>query len=73
MREIIRRADDVGGDVRGERSDAECDEPNTTGLLKRVNTSTGFQSVSLKMIVVADVTATPMNEYNAIVIGNPSA
>ncbi len=25
------------------------------------------------MIVVADVTATPMNEYNAIVIGNPSA
>ena len=52
---------------------ATSDVTNTAGLLNRVSTSTGFQSVSLKMMVVADVTATPMNEYNAIVAGNPSA
>ena len=46
---------------------------STVWLSKRVSTSTGFQSVSLKITVVAEVTATPMNEYSAIVAGNPSA
>ena len=34
----------------------------TTGLVKRVSTSTGSQIVVPKMIVVAEVTATPMKE-----------
>ena len=35
---------------------------STTGFLKRVSTSTGSQIVEPKMIVVAEVTATPINE-----------
>src|SRR5436309_14726299 len=35
---------------------------NTTGLSKRVSTSTGSQMDCPKMMVVAEVTATPLNE-----------
>src|SRR5581483_11815131 len=45
----------------------------TTGSLNFPSSATGSQIASPNSTTEADVTATPMNEYNVIAVGNPNA
>ena len=49
-------------------------EKATTSLLgKRLSSATGSQMVSPNMTTVAQVTAMPMNENRAMVVGSPTS
>jgi hypothetical protein len=45
----------------------------TAGWWKRPSSATGSQIASPKITTEAEVTATPMNEYRVMAVGNPSA
>src|SRR5712671_1348378 len=55
------------------RHNANNETASTSGCVNFVMSTTGSQIAEPKITTVAEVTATPMNEYNAIVVGNPMA
>ena len=75
MRKVVGGTDDIGRKVGGQSCDAKRQHRNdqTNGLLNRVSRSTGSQIALPYITMVADVTATPMKEYSAIVVGRPMA